>query len=206
MIDMSKTIAPKSDQLNADDLIGGPITVKITDVKLDYSNKAQPASISFDGDDGRPFKPCLSMRRILVHVWGSDGANYVGKSMTLFRDPNAKYGGVSVGGVRISHVSDIKSAMTFVVTESRNSRKPYTVKPIDAARVADPQPEKPAAPSVDVLSLARAAASKGRDTFATWWKENPDYRGEASKIMDELKELAAKADTPPAFDEEEIPM
>ena len=30
MDDMHSVIVPKSDQLNADDLIGGPITIKIT--------------------------------------------------------------------------------------------------------------------------------------------------------------------------------
>ena len=33
-IDISKTIAPKSDQLNADDLIAGPKTITVTGVKL----------------------------------------------------------------------------------------------------------------------------------------------------------------------------
>ena len=33
MIDMSETIKPKSNQLNADDLMAGPMTIKITDVQ-----------------------------------------------------------------------------------------------------------------------------------------------------------------------------
>ena len=32
MVDLSKTIIAKSDQLNADDLLGGPITITIEDV------------------------------------------------------------------------------------------------------------------------------------------------------------------------------
>lgn len=206
MTDLSKTIAPKSDQLNSDDLISGPMTIKIKAVSACPSSADQPIAISFEDDNGKPYKPCKSMRRVMVHVWGKDGANYVGRSMTLYRDPTVTWGGIAVGGIRISHMSDIKSSVTMALTATKASRKPYTVKPIETARMAEPQPNKPAAPSVDVLALARDAASKGRDTFATWWKENQEYRGEASKIMDELKELAAKADTPPAFDEEEIPM
>ena len=34
MIDLSRTVAPKSDQLNADDLIAGPRTIVVTAVKL----------------------------------------------------------------------------------------------------------------------------------------------------------------------------
>jgi len=33
MIDLSKTIEAKSDQLNADDLLGGPRILKITGIK-----------------------------------------------------------------------------------------------------------------------------------------------------------------------------
>jgi hypothetical protein len=64
MLDLSKTIAPRSDQLNADDLIGGPRTITITGVKLVAED--QPVAISFDNDEGKPWKPCKSMRRVLV--------------------------------------------------------------------------------------------------------------------------------------------
>lgn len=38
-MDLSKTIIPKSDQLNADDLISGPKTIKIRDVKAEADLK-----------------------------------------------------------------------------------------------------------------------------------------------------------------------
>lgn len=61
MIDLTATIKPKSDQLNADDLIAGPKTITVTGVKLVAED--QPVAISFHGDDGKPYKPCKSMRR-----------------------------------------------------------------------------------------------------------------------------------------------
>ena len=47
-MDISMTIKPKTDQLNADDLIGGTKTIRIRDVKATDS-EVQPVSIFFDG-------------------------------------------------------------------------------------------------------------------------------------------------------------
>jgi hypothetical protein len=51
MLDISDTVVPKSDQLNADDLICGPRTITITGIKK-VSDTKQPVVISFDGDNG----------------------------------------------------------------------------------------------------------------------------------------------------------
>lgn len=130
MTDLALTVAPKSDQLNADDLIVGPRTIKITKVSADTSSTEQPIAIYFEGDNNKPFKPCKSMRRVLIHVWGRDGLNYAGRSMTLYRDPKVQFGGLAVGGIRISHMSNMESEMTMALTATRASRKPYTVKPL----------------------------------------------------------------------------
>ncbi len=57
MSDMTQTIVPKSDQLNSDDLIAGPRTIRITRVVVDMGGE-QPASVYFEGDGDKPFKPC----------------------------------------------------------------------------------------------------------------------------------------------------
>src|ERR1700678_183677 len=102
MTDLSTTIAPKTDQLNADDFIGrGPMTIVVSAVKL-CAEPDQPIAISFNGDGGKPYKPGKSMRRVLVNTWGPDGNSYVGRSMTLFRDEKVLFGGLAVGGIRIS--------------------------------------------------------------------------------------------------------
>jgi hypothetical protein len=134
MVDMSQTIAPKSDQLNADDLIGRTLTVKVTKVS-GCPEPQQPIAVNFEGDNAKPYKPCKSMRRVMVQVWGKDGQSYIGKSMTLYRDPEVVFGGMAVGGIRISHMSDIKEPITLALTASKASRKPFTVKPlkVDAA-------------------------------------------------------------------------
>lgn len=137
MVDMSLTIAPKSDQLNADDLISGPLTVRITKVSANEGSAEQPISIFFEGDNGKPYKPCKSMRRVLVQVWGKDGSAYPGRSMTLYRDPKVQFGGLAVGGIRISHMSHIDHDVTMALTESKAKRKPFTVKPLGTVQQQD---------------------------------------------------------------------
>lgn len=129
MSDMRQTIIPKSDQLNADDLIGREMTIKITAVDI-KGGQEQPVSIHFEGDNGKPYKACKSMCRVMVSAWGADSKKYVGRSMTLYRDPKVKWGGMEVGGIRISHMSDIPEDMTMALTMTRANKKPFTVRPI----------------------------------------------------------------------------
>jgi hypothetical protein len=131
--DMHQTIIPKSDQLNADDLIGREMTIKITAVDI-KGGQEQPVSIHFDGDNGKPYKACKSMCRVMVSAWGADSKKYVGRSMTLYRDPKVKWGGMEVGGIRISHMSDISDDMTMALTVTRANKKPFTVRPITEKR------------------------------------------------------------------------
>jgi hypothetical protein len=126
MLDLTKTIAPKSDQLNADDLIGRTKTIKIRDMK-GTSDPAQPISIYFEGDENKPYKPCKSMRRLLVTIWGANGQDYIGKSLTLYRDEEVSFGNVKVGGIRISHASDITEDKIISLTASKTKRIPYKV-------------------------------------------------------------------------------
>lgn len=127
-VDIRGAAAPKSDQLNAEDLIGAPRTVKITDVTA--GNAEQPIVVHFEGDGGRPYKPCKSMLRVMIAAWGDKGKDWIGKSMTLYHDPEVMFAGVQVGGIRVSHVSDIEHSISLSLTATRGKRKPYTVKPL----------------------------------------------------------------------------
>lgn len=149
-IDLTPTIAPKSDQLNADDLITGPRTITITKV-ASRGSPDQPIAIYFEGDNGKPYLPCKSMRRVLVAVWGINGADYVGKSMTLYNDPEVIFGGIKVGGIRISHMSDIAEAKSMALTTKKSQRAQYTVKPLPRQ-----QAEKKAAPKEKLTITTRS--------------------------------------------------
>jgi hypothetical protein len=98
-------IIPRSDQYNADDLVAGPITVTIREVKITPGSE-QPVSILIE-DSEKAFRPCKSSSRVLVMGWGPDASKYVGRSLTLYRDADVKWGGLAVGGIRISHMSDL---------------------------------------------------------------------------------------------------
>ena len=44
-----------------------------------------------------------------------------------------KFGGLEVGGIRISHMSHMNGEMTMALTATRAVRKPFTVKPLAVA-------------------------------------------------------------------------
>lgn len=123
--DLSTTIKPKSDQLNADDLISGPMTVTVQGVRIGATEE-QPICLDIGGAH-QPYKPCKSMRRLLVFCWGKNGNDWAGRSMTLFNDPDVKWAGQAIGGIRISHLSHIEKSVSVALTTTRGKRKPYTV-------------------------------------------------------------------------------
>lgn len=138
MNDMSTVIIPRSDQINADSLLSGPITIKITKVEI-KAVAEQPVTIHYEGEDGKPWRPCKSMARCLVAAWGPDSSKYAGRSLTLFCDPHVKWAGLEVGGIRISHMSDIDGPLTMALTVTRANKKPFTVKPLETTKpVEDP--------------------------------------------------------------------
>ena len=151
-MDMTEFTAPKSDQLNADDLIGGPRTIRITRV-TGTGNTDQPVAVFFEGDNQKPYKPCKSMRRVMVTAWGADAAEYVGRSMTIYRDPKVAFGGMEVGGIRISHMSHIDKTLAMALTVTKAKRAPYRVEPLRDAPKDAPKEDKAAA---GVETLVRA--------------------------------------------------
>jgi hypothetical protein len=125
--DVSDTILSKSDQLNADDLLSGDITVKI--IGVNRCHQDQPIAIAISGGH-QPFKPCKTVRRILVAAWGKDAANWIGQSMTLYRDANVKWAGENVGGIRVKALTGIKGPLTLSLAESRKSKAKITIQPL----------------------------------------------------------------------------
>ena len=119
------TIIPKSDQLNADDLVGTTMTIIVSGVSR--GSVESPLIVNYSNDGGRPYKPCKTMRKLLVAAWSENGNNWIGKSMTLFCDATVKWAGKSVGGIRISHLSHIPSRMEVNLQESKGKKKLYKI-------------------------------------------------------------------------------
>lgn len=126
-VDIRKATQAKSDQMNADDLLAGPITGAVKSVRA--GSKEQPVQIDLDCWHV-PFKPCKSMIRILAACWGDNARDWVGRSMTVYHDPEVVYGGIKVGGIRISHLSHIETDMTISLTKTRGKKAPHIVKRI----------------------------------------------------------------------------
>lgn len=161
-MDITSTLEAKSSQLNTDDLIAGAKTITIT--KVSAGSAEQPVAVSFEGDGGKPWYPCKSMRRVLVAAWGADASQYVGRLVTLFRDPSVIYGGIAVGGIRISHLSHLDGPLSIALTVTRQKRAPYKVQPLSAITPVAPLP--PAASSEDLLATAYAACRRSGLTDA----------------------------------------
>jgi len=157
------TIVPNSNRLNADDLIGQDKVITVT--KVEAGDKDSPIFIHYEGENGRPYHPCKSMRRVLIHAWGNNGHDWVGKSMRLYCDPSVKFGGVAVGGIRISELSDIDKTMNLSLTVTRAKRQPYVVKPLAAQPKPEPKPEKPA-PTFDERFDAAYSAVENKKVTA----------------------------------------
>lgn len=193
MSDMSAVIQPKSDQINADDMIGGPMTVTIESVTI-AAGTEQPVSMKLKGMS-KVYRPCKSMSRVMVQAWGADASKYAGRSMTLYRDPKVKWGGMEVGGIRISHMTGIDAPITMMLTQTQKARAPFKVSPLAAPTDTPQEPE-------NALALCEAAARKGAAAFREWWgsDEGKSCRVTANRNIDNLQKLAAEADAVPDDD------
>lgn len=158
--EMSNAVAPKSDQLNVDDFLPGETrTIKITKV-VNRGGSDQPVSVFFDGDNGKPWKPCKSMCRVIAQVWGGQLANYKEKSLTLYVDPTVKFGGMTVGGLRISAMSGIDADTTIMLTTKRGIRTPFVIHPLKIAEIKPvPAPDKVKAGTDKLIETLKSHAN-----------------------------------------------
>lgn len=156
--DISTTTLAKSDQLNADDLLGGPITVQVLDAYV--AGGEQPVHIHLNGWDKRPYKPSKTMRKVIEHAWGKDMTLYPGRWLTLYRDPNVTYGGQTVGGIKISHMSHIEQPIKLALTERRGKKTPHEVLPLTP-------------PTTNMPSLAeQAGLATSVDQLRALWRDD----------------------------------
>lgn len=194
-MNIAHTIIPKSDRINADDLLAAPRTIKIASVGEGPAEG--PVAIHYEGENGRPYLPCKSMRRVLVTMWGAEGAAYVGKRLTLYCDKSVKFGGEEVGGIRISH-ADISEPLEIKLTATRGKRKPFRVEPLPPEKAAAPTVAQSATVAPTDLApyeiTGREQAALGNDALAAWWATVPTKVKVAlkTKLDAEWKPIAAK--------------
>lgn len=179
--DITPFIQAKSDQLNADDIIGGPITARITNVRVTGGDQ-QPVTVELDGGH-KPWKPCKTTMRVLAALWGPRAGEWVGRSVRLYRDPTVRYGGVEVGGIRISGMSHIDKPKVLTLSSSKKTKTEYRIEVLKDAPQARPMPASQAQPqAADRVALARLAADCDRigispSEWGAWLQKQPETGG-----------------------------
>lgn len=127
---MKVTADPRSDQWNADDFIGGPRTFTIAGVKDGAAE--QKYDVELVEGQGRVWRPPLTILRLLIAAWGDETVTWVGRRVTLYRDESIRFGSDAVGGIRVSHMSDLPGSKQFrvKVATSRGKRGTIIVDPL----------------------------------------------------------------------------
>lgn len=182
MTDISHTLIAKSDQLNAVDIIGTEKLLKITKVDVKQSGE-QPVTVHYEGENGRPWKPALTSRRILAALWGSDSSKWIGHTVAVHCDATVVYAGEEVGGVRPHAATGIESAQVIKLKEKRGPKpKTFEIKPlrIDVTKPA------PTAVQFSMENYTRAiekilAESKSHDELSERFDRMADWRKQAAQ-------------------------
>lgn len=190
-MDLSTTIQPKSDQLNADSLRPGPVTVTIQNVT--EGTEEQPANLHLVEYPGRAYRPSLTMRRLLVEIWGGDTTAYAGRRLTLFRNPNTKFGRDTVGGIEISHLSHIDRRTTVMLTVTRGKKKPFSVDPLIEQEAAPAPPS----PRQQMFELLKVQGMTDKDPMLAYVTETLGRPVESSQELtdDDVTTILARLTT-----------
>ena len=178
--DISDTLAPNSDQLDAVDLLGGPQTFTITDVRRGKDD--QPVEVAL-AEFPRVWRPGKSMRRVLAACWGTDAKEYIGRRVTLYCDESVTFGADVVGGTRISHLSHLDKPRKIPLIVKRGKSATFTVQPLKDA-------PKPTGPTPDDV----AACDDTDRLRAMWQTATPDVRNLIEARVAELNTKTADVD------------
>ena len=192
--------AAKSDQIDADNLIGGiTMDVTITAVQRGPSNE-QPLQLVLKETD-KFYRPSKTFRRALIGCFGDDPVNWIGQRLRLVRNPDTMFGGVKVGGVEVSHAS-IKEPMVFMLAKTRGRKGEVKIGVIPNPVTPMPQKVKDAVkpkPAQAQTAPAAAPAAAARGTVSGDPAESdlsdiapPDPTKPSAEQMAKLKEAFAK--------------
>jgi hypothetical protein len=142
-MDLTKALAPKSDQLDFTDLEGSaPQIFTITNVSENGSELAdqQPVNIRLAEFD-RVWRPSKGMLRVLADNWGKDVKVWVGRQVELYGDPEVYFGKEKRGGTRISRLSHISAGKKTLINPRGGRGAYWTVTPLPTA-APEPTPDE----------------------------------------------------------------
>ena len=177
-MDITDTLAPNSDQLDAVDLLSGPQTFTVD--RVTKGNAEQPIQVHFK-EFPRPWRPGVNQRRVLGNVWGTDSAAWAGRRLTLYCDQEVAYGGQKVGGIRVSHMSHIDKRTGTPIIPTRGKSIIYNVDPL---REAAPAPVDPNAARIAELT-------------AEWHQADAERKAAIEAEVADLRSPSCPPTTPP---------
>lgn len=187
MNDMDAVTEAKSDQINADDLLGGKMLTATIDSVVVRPGTEQPITVHLVGHD-KVFRPCKTVARVMKAAWGLNSKEYVGRQLQLWRDPDVTWAGIKVGGLRIRAISHIDSPLVLALQENKKSKKMTTIQPLQVQRQVA---------SADALTLDAARdlieQAPDMDALGAVWKRKTmaPFRAELQDALDKRKgELA----------------
>lgn len=169
-MDITDSLAPNSDQLDAIELAGGPRTFTIKSVS--QGNAEQPVNVHFH-DFPRAWRPSKGMRRVLALCWGVDASEWAGRRVTLYLDPEVTFGKEKPGGTRISHLSHIDRPKKVPLLVARGRSAMFTVEPLR---------DEPAAPTE-----ADIATNTNQAELRSWWNAHTNLRPSIEARVAQLK-------------------
>lgn len=182
-MDISDTLAPKSDQLDAIDLATGPriFTVK----SVSKGDAEQPVQVHLVEFPRGPWRPSKNMRRVLAACWGVDASAWAGRRVELYRDPDVTFGKETPGGTRIAKLSHIDGRQTIPLLVSRGKSGTYFVDPLPTT----------AAPAT---AMAESPLGTGQTAAETVGAANPggliiDSEEAAARVIRAMNELQLRA-------------
>lgn len=161
-MDLTKALAPKSDQLDFADLDGNPPRVfTITGVSENGSELAdqQPVNITL-AEFPRVWRPSKGMLRVLADNWGKDVKVWVGRKVELYGDPEVYFGKEKRGGTRISRLSHISGRKKTLINPRGGRGAYWSVDPLPDAPApkSEPTPDDLAQQVVSALADATTEA------------------------------------------------
>ncbi len=176
-MDLTKALAPKTDQIDATDLIGKPPQVfTITAVTENGSELAdqQPVNIRLE-ETNLFYRPSKGMLRVLADNWGTNVQEWVGRRLELYGDPDVYFGREKRGGTRISRLSHISGKKSTLINPRGGRGGYWEVKPLpDAA----PTPTEPTEAEV-------AACTDKAELTAMWHRSGKERRAQIeARVLD----------------------
>lgn len=201
---MKITAEPRSDQWNADDFIGGPMTFTIAGVTVGKAE--QKYDIELVEGQGRSWRPPLTMLRLLIAAWGDEASDWTGRRVRLYRDESVRFGSDAVGGIRISHMSHLPGNKTFsaMLTSTRGRRARHSVEPlpdgpqaITADKAAEFEQRIASATTLDELNAVAAdlkawdLGSRRKQLQTAWSERQTAIKSQPAATPEPIDQIAA---------------